>query len=189
MFLSSGFLALGGLFNNGNGTLVVIESGSITNQAALNLINLTSAYRAYFLVFDNLVPVADNSSLFMRLSDDNGSTFKSGASDYFTQFNKTVIAIFSSFGADASIIGVADNVGNVASAETVSGHAYLFNPTDSSQKTKVFSSVAYDNNINSFTSVDNYSMRNVAESNTAFRVFFSGTNIATMNYTLYGLRA
>lgn len=67
--------------SGGPGT-VLIASGSLASAAATLPVALTGSYDAFILKMWDLQPVTDNQALFMRVSNDNGATYKSGASDY-----------------------------------------------------------------------------------------------------------
>jgi hypothetical protein len=67
------------------GDMVHLSTQTASNSATIDFTSVMSnTYRYYKVFIHNLVPATDGAQLFLRVSTDNGSTFKAGASDYFT---------------------------------------------------------------------------------------------------------
>lgn len=63
--------------------LVLLETQTFSNVATLNITsNIDSTYKSYLIKIIDCQFLTDNQDFYMRLSDDGGSTWKSGASDY-----------------------------------------------------------------------------------------------------------
>jgi len=72
-----------GLTGAQGASLVLIETVTASNTATIDFATgISSTYRTYLVVLSNVVPATDAVQLLMRFSDDAGSTWKSGASDY-----------------------------------------------------------------------------------------------------------
>ena len=62
---------------------IVIDKQSAANVASLVFVQgINADFHKFRLSGNNVVPTTNDSSLFMRMSDDGGATYKSGASDY-----------------------------------------------------------------------------------------------------------
>lgn len=68
------------------GSVTLLASGSVSAVATLDL-TLPTGYKRFMLVLDGLVPATNNNGLAARFSFDNGSTYKSGATDYIWALN------------------------------------------------------------------------------------------------------
>lgn len=124
------------------GSSLVIASGSFSAQSALNFDNtiVTSSYSALKITI-LLKPDSTDAKLIMRVSDDNGSTVKSGLSDYKWGANNTN----SSGGVGAGSVDTADSeieLSRFALDATAAGGLSLFviyvrNHSDSNAYTSV----------------------------------------------------
>jgi hypothetical protein len=66
---------------SGAGSFVQLSQQTASNQATVTFTGLSSSYSSYALSINNMSPVTA-SNLRIRVSTDNGSTYKAGASDY-----------------------------------------------------------------------------------------------------------
>ena len=168
----------------------VIASGTVSRAASLDFINLSADYRAYMLVFDDLLPVSDAAFLWLRTDTNNGASFDEGASDYAhsrIDFPTGGTVTGTGDDADKQII-ITSDAGN-ASSEGASGQIVVYGPADSSTNTKTTSTTAHVNSTSNMKTTTSAGFRGVAAVDNAFQLLFSTGNISTMNYTLYGLRA
>ena len=168
----------------------VIESGSVSNAATLDITDLIIAYRAYRLVFDDLLPASDAVNFNLRTDANNGASFEAGASDYsYSLIHFATGGAVSGTAANTSTaIVLFVNIGSGA-GEEASGIITIFNPMGTGSKTQIKSEGTYLNDSGNATIVNGGGGRATAEANNAFQLLFSAGNISTMNYTLYGLRA
>lgn len=168
----------------------MIQDGSVSNAASLDFAGLSAVHRAYLLVYDNLLPATDAASLYLRLSTDNGATFISAAASY------AWAAIFarsdtvtggSGSNSDTKMQLTGQSLSNVA-GQTTAGQVLIQNPADAGSRTHVIFGAEGWNPTPDFFFGSAGGQRLAAEANDAFRLVMSAGNIASMNYTLYGLR-
>lgn len=167
----------------------IIESGALSAASSLDITDLSANYRSYIIEFDDLAPADDNVSLLLRTSSDNGTTFDSGASDYSWAIATGVTGDNDT--ADTAIrlaTATVLQLGNAA-GEVASGRITIHNPMDSGGNTQIdmVGTVTTSDGVPTINQASGH--RATAEANDAIRILMgSGSNIATMNYTLYGLR-
>lgn len=168
-----------------------IARGTLSSAATLDITGLSDVYAAYLLVFDDLVPATDNVGFWLRTDSDAGASFDAGASDYaYAWHNVTEAGASAGSGSSGDTkIAFFGNAGTGA-AEQISGRIMLFNPMKGGQRPKIAWEIAYRDKDNVFRWNAGAGERNSAAATIdAIRLLFSSGNIATMNYTLYGLRA
>lgn len=170
----------------------IIASGTVSGAAALDLSGLSTTYRAYELVIDGLVPATDAVNLLLRFSNDGGSTFKAGASDYsFVAHDADTGAVAIGLTADETASEIRINNRAVGSDTGEQGSLRLtaFNPANAATRTQVIWQYVYRNSGGTLSVGGGSGEVVTAESNAALRVLFSSGNIEGANYTLYGKRA
>ena len=167
----------------------LIASGTVSSGASLDLTDLTSTYYAYRLVYSNLRPASSSVDHYIRFSNDNGSTFRTGGSDYeyagsgFTQTTGATSAASNGAG-QIQINGTSSASG---AGLYGSGTIDIINPMGSGEKTQIlFSIMGTSGNRWHFNGGGEVS---TAEANDAVQFLFSSGNIAEMTYRLYGLRS
>ena len=163
---------------------IYISTGTVA-AASLDITDLTTDYRAYALVFDDLTPVTDSVSFSLRTSTDNGSTFTSTAASYGHSRCDTAGLVT---GVSDTALQLLAGAGNVT-GEIAGGIVYILNPMDSGGRTRVLSNINYVDATSTNRHVSGGGNRAAAEANDAIRFFFSTGNIASMNYSFYGIRA
>ena len=170
-------------------SLAIIESGIISAASTLDIINLTTDFRAYEIAFDDLLPVTDGQALILQTDTNNGASFEAGASDYSysLMFSAAGAAVAAAGSNGTTGITVTNSQGNVA-GEEASGKIIISNPMDAGSPTKVNFQVGYQNSASDFVTLAGSGMRKAGEANNAIRLKFGSGNIAAMNYTLSGLR-
>lgn len=77
---SSGLVSLEAA--TGGGSMEFISSATASNSATIEFTGLSSTYELYIVTINGLVPASDGTTLWLRVSDDGGCTYKSGATDY-----------------------------------------------------------------------------------------------------------
>lgn len=164
---------------------IYISSGTVSAAASLDIADLTTDFRAYALVFDDLTPATDSVSFSLRTSTDNGSTFTSTAASYGHSRCDTAGLVT---GVSDTTIELLTGGGNLT-GEIIGGLVYILNPMDSGGRTRVLSNINYVDATSTNRHVSGGGNRAAAEANDAIRFFFSAGNIATMNYSFYGIRA
>lgn len=178
-------------------TNVLLQTQTISSPVAS--VNITSVidgtYNKYIVEFIDIVPSADNVSFESRISQDNGSNWKSGASDYLSNahFINTANFDFSNtLGAVPSmrLSGLSpDGLSNV-SDETYNGRLELYNPSATTTEKQFLGTCVYKE-ANSFlagsrTMVNSYVADNAAYN--AIQLFMSSGNIASGIIKIYGVK-
>lgn len=183
----------GGLTYGDTGSAVVLID--VLNPAAASQADLTKGisadYDEYVIKLTNIVPGTNDDSLWLRVSEDGGSTFKSGGTDYRYAFNvgtdtPTNAAVGSAGSAQLQVSG---SVSNTAADGGMNGEIRFFNPSSTSAK-KVFTWVL--SYYRSTGTVQHYTVgggRFQLDNNAinAVRVMYSSGTI-TGNIALYGRR-
>lgn len=174
---------------NSNLTWRKIAGDAGASGASLNLDSLTSSYRAYVLVFDELIPATDGATLNIRIS--TSAAYNSGASDYAWEAHTVNAGSVASTNdaADSEITITASNGLGSAAGETCSGVIWLFNPGDTNSRTRVYAHVQYEAANGSETIVQAGGVYLTAETNDGMQVIMSSGNISNINYTWHGLLA
>ena len=172
----------------GRDDIHVIASGTVSNAASLDFINLSADYRAYMLVFDDLLPISDVRLLWLRTDTNNGASFDtSGYAHSRIDFSTGGSVTGTASDSDSAII-LGSNFSNAAN-QVGSGTVMIYNPMNSSSRTHTTSQIALVNSTPSAKTVFAGGIKATDEANNAFQIRFDSGNISTMNYTLYGLRA
>lgn len=173
-----------------NPKVEVIEQGTVSAAAELDLINLSTDYQMYELVFNDLSPATDNVAGSFRTSTDNGSTFESGADTYAYAIHGVRATDtderFATNSATGIRVGVS-NFGNGAN-EVASGVIRIHNPAAAGTYTQITYEITFFSSGSVYTVCQGGGIRKAAQANDAIRLLFASGNIATMNYTLYGYR-
>ena len=170
----------------------IIANANVSNAASLDIINLTADFRAYKLVFDDMLPITDAVGLRLRTDTNNGASFDAGASDYswvYTGMRASTTTATPLSSADelaTQIVLTSDLCGN-AVGEEISGEITLYNPFNASSRTKIISQLAHRNSTPDFDLEFVAGLRLLPGTENAFQLRFESGNISTMNYTLYGL--
>jgi hypothetical protein len=140
-------------------------------------------------VIAGMVPLVNDATLQMRLSDDGGATFKSGAGDYGFSQNVLQAAANNPASVTSPAFTLANGVSNTGLDSGVNGEVRLFNAPSTSQYKNVIGNVSY---YRPGTSPNHQilSGRMVANSNavTGARFMFSTGNITSALLTMYGVR-
>jgi hypothetical protein len=178
-----------------NSGFVLLTSGTISNQATLDLVLTTfTAYRGIVIELRSVVPATDNSDLWMRFSTNGGGAYDAGATDYNYSNSLTesvgpsVTAQGSNGAAQITMNRDDSGVGNQA-AEGITMTVKLMNQTSAAQ----WSRVTYDG-----TYIDNQATQRVwrvagsgarraAQDTDAVRFLFDSGNLSTGTYAVYGL--
>ena len=149
---------------------------------------IDSTYDEYVII-PQLVPVTDNTQLEMRFTDDAGSTFKSGSTDYEYHFGQSV-ATSTAYAGVAS--AGADHIKLYTQQGTGSGEfgnviIHLHNPSDATLFTPcTWHGTAY--NGTAFSNTNGAGMYNgSAVAVDGFQLFYSSGNIASGTVMLYGI--
>lgn len=172
---------------------VLLSSGTINNQAQLDLVLSSVAnfatYKGFRVRLINIIPVAD--AIFsMRISSDGGASFDSGAAAYRWAFRRITsgasISDIGDNGDDAIDITGGDSVDNSHTGITLD--AIIMRPQDTNalRETSFLGSFRIPTPDTAlFHTVGAYlGLQDID----ALRFFFQGTNMNTGTWGLYGIR-
>jgi hypothetical protein len=170
--------------SSSSGAMTTLYSGNISsNVATVNATNLSNNYSAYLVIVSNLTFSSGSRSLKLQMSVDNGTTYLSGASDYYD----------SAAGASASSIQLTDGGADNTGASVVSAQFWIHAP-GANGKAKVMAgagpSVDFDATANT-TGTFNANAHGALWGNLSpingLRFFPSGTNISTASIRILGV--
>jgi hypothetical protein len=110
--------------------LSLIQSQTANNSATLDFTTgINSTYDEYLFILSNITPQTDAVNLAIRVSEDGGSTWKAGASDYtYTRHDNNSTPADAANGATSTALVINGDIGNAA-AESLSGEVRLFKPS------------------------------------------------------------
>lgn len=185
--------------------VVKLSQQTASSSATLDFTQFDSAgFSSYFFVIENLVPATDSVDLYLRFSNDGGSTYESGASYYNHQ---SVVPAGAADGGGASTStatvrqidgaiafipltrGDGTNLvmGSAAGEDGWSGTVWVYGP-HTTKKTLVRSSGLYYDFSGQIIMADTAAAVTTAEDNDAARFLFSSGDIESGTITLFGTR-
>lgn len=174
--------------------LVMIQQQTASSSASVDFTTGFSdaEFTRYQLEWDGLVTATDNTNLWLRISQDGGSTYKSGASDYAynVQFNNTGTTLGNVGSAADTKIVVARNLDTTATGANSSGKVMCFNL----QSTSLLKNFRIESSTNADASSDEEIVgwgKFALNTNTAInglRLIMASGNIASGTITLWGVR-
>jgi hypothetical protein len=169
---------------------VLVSAQDVVNQASVNFTSvITSAFDEYELHIVELVPLTDNTDLWIRFSTDNGGSWDATVGNYVRARN-TQLSSGTTFPGDSSTsdskIVIAVACGN-ATGETVIGRFQIANPNSASLYKIVHgSSGQYYSGAQALGSLITGTYK-VATAVNALQLLMSSGNI-TGKFRLYGIR-
>lgn len=159
------------MLDNAISPLILLSSQSISSPVGqVDFTGIDGTYDEYIFTIANLVPSVLNDTLWLRYSNDGGSTFNSGATDY------RVTGAY-----DTKII-IASTVSNVDATGGAGGNVILQKPSSTTRYVKTIS----------FVGVYNAGVLSVCGTSTALgavdavRFIFAGGNVSSGNIKMYG---
>lgn len=168
---------------------VLISTGTASSSSSLDFTGLTG-FSSYEFALSAVIPATDSVALRVRFSQDDGSTFKSGASDYayITREHDTsdTAATYNSAGTTQSVVaGVVKNTAGWG----VSGVLRTNDLASSSIQKALFGVLGHLNG-SSLDTVGMHSSHYIADTAAvnAVRFLFSSGNIASGTIKCYGYR-
>lgn len=178
------------------GDFIKLGSTTVSSPtASVDFTGLSSTYREYVIVLENVVPATDTADLLMRVSTDNGSTFKSGASDYHWAVQVASSAGTSGAGSDADnswTITDTGGVGNdtsVGSREAAWGRVHITAHASASTRCRMNCQVSCLNSTDNMRACTASGVTDGDLNVDALRILFSPGNIASGVFVLYGVLA
>jgi hypothetical protein len=173
--------------------MVLLATASASASAAIDFTSgITSTYDEYMISLTNVVPATDDTTLLLRVSEDAGSTFKAGATDYTYAYNseQEAGADTSSGSAAASAIRLGVSMSSTASAGGWCGEVRFFAPAGTTQnKLFTFSGGWPRTSLTDFRCI-NGAGRFVLDTNAINGIrFLAGSgNLTSGNFALYGIK-
>lgn len=177
----------------GLGGLVCLARQSASNSATLDFTaGIDGTYDEYVLQLTNIVPATDAADLWVRVSEDAGSSFKAGATDYIYDYNLVLNdASNNPIGsAGDTKLRVTGGIYNTASKGGTCGEIRFFAPSATSQnKHFKWALSGVRNAATTLYSMDGAGVF-VLDTNAinAIRLMFSSGNITSGTVALYGVR-
>lgn len=171
-------------------SLVLIGTTTVSNVAAVAFTSgITSAYDEFLVSITDLVPATDNQNLAIRVSEDAGGNWKSGASDYAYSYQSSTDGVSGAGGATgANAIGMAFNLSNAASI-SLCGDVRFWNPAGTSRYKRFLAAVGYTasgSTVSVLTAHGFY--KNSTNAIDGVQFFMGSGNITSGTFTLYGVR-
>lgn len=170
-----------------NEAKVLLAAATASSSATLDFTNL-SGFAAYELEFEMVRPATDGQTLQLQVSDDNGSSWKSGESDYGYTYTRTFSSASIQNNSASSAVNVLDAVSNNASwgvSGVVRAHALS---QSSSGKTFTWLVGAFLNDGNPWSSNGAGMHLAASAAVNGVRVKFGSGNIAAGTIRCYGIR-
>lgn len=167
----------------------LIADRNVSSLATVDLI-WTGDYAAVIIDFSNVKPATDASEPWLRLSGDGGSTFDSGASDYYTRghYWHTSQTTRGSAMAQCPLSRVTSDQGNAAN-EWWHGRIIIAKPLDASTKTQLIGMGGYLDNVGNITQWRLFGQRDTAKRTDGAQFRYDSGNVAEGRFVAYGLRA
>ena len=170
----------------GGGALVHLSSQTASGASTLDFTQISSTYNTYRFVFENVLNSSNNTSFAIRTSTDGGSSYDSGASDYFrTGFWENGGSITLNVGNEAHGYFNSAGVYSTASNGGLSGSLELYNPLGTSYTHFVAATIASDSADNPTAHFFAGHRQSAADVNAVQFKFDSG-NIASGTIRMYG---
>ena len=171
------------------GQLELIETQTVTSSTATVDFTSLGNYNVHFLTVSDLQATGDARVLYLRFSNDGGSSFISSSNyDYANQEGDSSGTFSENISSTASFIRLQEGNGGSASNEVANGYVYLYNLLDSAkysfttyQITQLDRDVNYSFNFSS-------GVLHTAETHNAFRLYFNADNISKAKFSLYGIK-
>jgi len=164
---------------------ILISEQIVTSAVAnIDFININSC-QSYEIEVDSITPATNGGALRIRVSTDNGSSYKAGASDYYNQEFIVFGALQASGAGAGSSITITQGLSN---AEVSSGIIKILNLRASNKKAIFINRFHVIQSTPRHEADFHSGRREAAEDNNAIRLFFHTGNIASGTFRLYGLR-
>jgi hypothetical protein len=170
---------------------VLLDEQTASSSASLDFTGIDSTYDLYIFDIESIAPATDGAEFLIRISQDSGSTWKSGITDY----EYVMVGRGSDGGtigldsAGTSSILIGENLGSAA-AESLSGRLELRNPSDTTKYKHIIGQTCHwDNTGTSHLEMQSIGGSYNADTNAINGVQFlmSTGNIASGTVRLYGV--
>lgn len=176
----------------GGGAWTYISSATASSSASITFTGLSSSYFAYAIYMSDVVPATDNVELWMRLSDDGGSTYEADTGDYQWQMSGSQGAgsqIQDGSTSDTKMVLTGNTsavILGTGTEEQLSGRVVIYDPS-TSQPTKITGELYWKNSGAQSTVATCGGIFAGTAAADAVQLLMSSGNIASGNFKLYGL--
>lgn len=171
----------------------LLQSQTAASVAQIDFVLSTyTGYRNFIVEYDGVRPATDGSALWLRVSEDSGSTFKSGVSDYKYAVADhdfgTSFAGFGSTGAAQIVLSGNGGIDNGAAASGADGSVKFRNPAGATRNKKfVLENFAEDADGSMRQQQGAGAYIGTVNAINAIRFLMSAGNIADGTFRLYGI--
>ncbi|HYF35452.1 MAG TPA: hypothetical protein VD994_09200 [Prosthecobacter sp.] len=175
--------------------LVFIASATASGSATIDFTSgITSTYDKYIIEVVDLVPATDATQLYIRVSDDNGSTFEADAADYeymFRSYRASDAGLISTTSAGAAQISVTNtglnyNIGNAA-GEALNGTLTFWNPAGTARHKMFRWQSVHQSEATQDIGTQGSATFQAVDSIEGIRFLMSSGNITSGSFYLYGV--
>jgi hypothetical protein len=157
--------------------------------------HINSRFNSFLLSLVNVRPVNDDQGFWLRVSEDAGANWKSGASDYdwATISRSGATSNVNNDTADSEIelidssFGAGLGVGN-ATTEALNGEVYFYNPSGTAQHKRFKAHLSWSNANGNAGIADTTGIYKSANAITGVQFLFETGNITSGSIRLYGLK-
>ena len=165
--------------------LALIKSQTASNSATIDFTNI-GGYTSYMIVFESIVPDTAGSTLYLRTSNDNGSTWSS--SGYQGGCNALVYSSSSNSNTNStSSFPLCGSSKNSDANSCISGNAQISN-CNLGNKATISGTSTYTDNGSSNAAMSFYGGKSAQTGVNALRFLMSSGNISSGVITLYGFK-
>jgi len=174
--------------NTGVGGLVLLSTATALNSTTVEFItDINTTYDEYEIHIIDLVS-ASNALVYLRASEDEGTSYKSGTSDYYYNTRRWQGSSTGSVSATANRIqltGLGNSLGN-----PLSGIVRIYNPTGTTDHKIFMHDISWEDNAGAVVVREAGSGLYKATLNAidAFQIFMSSGNITSGEFKLYGVK-
>lgn len=167
---------------------VLLASGTVSTSSSLDITDLTADYAAYLLTYTGLVAATGGDSIWVRVSEDNGSNFEEGASDYRWSVRGVDTAGTENTNGDGADSEIQITHGGISGSIATAGNIWIYAPmqTVRTQLTHMRAGSSDAGTFSRGAGAGEYAT-SVGPHN-AIRFMLSTGNITTMRYAIYGMR-
>lgn len=174
-----------------NESYTFLGSYTASSSASINITSkITSEFDTYFIEIQDLIPATDNTSLWLRTSTNNGTSWDTGASDYsyvITAVGSASATTFVTNAATDNAVVVSPALGNAA-GRSFDSTVKLYNPLNSSLYTNIRADNIYTATNGQIALATASGRRTSAAAVNAIQFLMSSGNIASGIVRVYGLR-
>lgn len=170
---------------------VLLYATTCATVSALTVTSiLSSAYQQYLVRFSHLRPATDNTALFVRVSTDNGATYKGDGDYHHAVFGlvATATAAVTSFYATTSASGIGLGVGIDNVAGSFLSELIIDNPSSTTAyKTMSAESAGFDGNARIFRTSTGGTYIGSTSAISALQFVLNSGDIAEAQIAVYGI--